>query len=339
MHSSDHPHLSLEADAARWLARRDRGLSAEEHEAYRRWVQDDPRHEAAILRLERAWARFDALQAVRPEAGGAPDPDLLAPRRDHRWWWPSLVAAAAIVVALLVLRPEPAGPIVTSRGVVVHPAARSQPLADGSSVALPEDAEIEVSFTREQRSVRLVRGRAFFTIAKDAARPFIVTADAFAVRAVGTAFAVQLSEDAVSVLVTEGNVQLQVARGASDVPAGACELPRLAAGQEASMRMPGAGEAIPAVEVRDVGATEIDQALAWRSVRLEFADVPLQDVVGEFNRFNSRKLVIEDAPTRGIVVGGTFRADNVDPFVRLLDVGFDISARPRGDEIVLRRRP
>jgi ferric-dicitrate binding protein FerR (iron transport regulator) len=37
------------------------------------------------------------------------------------------------------------------------------------------------------------------------------------------------------------------------------------------------------------------------------------------------------------VVGGNFRADNVDAFVRLLDSSFGVTAFPRGSEIVLRR--
>jgi transmembrane sensor len=60
-------------------------------------------------------------------------------------------------------------------------------------------------------------------------------------------------------------------------------------------------------------------------------------VVAEFNRYNLRKLTIADAETAAIVVGGNFRADKVDSFVRLLDSGFGVSARPDGNQIVLSR--
>ena len=73
--------------------------------------------------------------------------------------------------------------------------------------------------------------------------------------------------------------------------------------------------------------------------RLEAESIEImRDVVAEFNRYNARKLVVGDRATADILVGGNFRADNVDSFVRLLDVGFGVAAAPHGDEIVLRRR-
>jgi transmembrane sensor len=59
--------------------------------------------------------------------------------------------------------------------------------------------------------------------------------------------------------------------------------------------------------------------------------------VGSFNRYNRRKLRLSDDEIAGLLVGGNFRADNVDAFVRLLDSGFGIAAVPQGDEIVLQR--
>ena len=91
-------------------------------------------------------------------------------------------------------------------------------------------------------------------------------------------------------------------------------------------------------EIREVTPDEIAQALAWQTMRLEFNNLPLRDVVAEFNRYNSRKLLIEDRDTGNILVGGSFRADNVEPFVRLMDLGFGVTSTARGRDVVLRRR-
>ena len=40
-----------------------------------------------------------------------------------------------------------------------------------------------------------------------------------------------------------------------------------------------------------------------------------------------------------LLVGGTFRADNIDGFVRLLEASFGVTAEVHGDEIVLRKEP
>jgi transmembrane sensor len=91
------------------------------------------------------------------------------------------------------------------------------------------------------------------------------------------------------------------------------------------------------LQVHEVTPAEIERALSWQGLRLEFVDMPLGDVVAEFNRYNLRKLVVGDAKTAAILVGGNFRADNVDAFVRLLDSSFGVTAFQRGSAIVLRR--
>ena len=50
------------------------------------------------------------------------------------------------------------------------------PLEDGSVADLNRGAAIEVSFTKDFRRIKLVRGEARFSVAKNPARPFIVEA-------------------------------------------------------------------------------------------------------------------------------------------------------------------
>jgi transmembrane sensor len=325
--------------ASVWLARRDRGLSPEEQDAYLDWLYQDPLHGRAILQLERVWASLNLLAEWRPTHSALPNPDLLAPRRPSRLYWISTALAAAAVTFAFHLwlprRPEIAAP---HRGAIIHPGPERRLLEDGSIVELNTGARIEVRFTPEERGVRLVGGEAHFTVAKNPARPFVVSADKISVRAVGTAFSVALNREAVSVLVTEGKVRLDETPAApAGEPVAARELSSLSAGQQAVISTQANRPAVP--EVREVSPSEIERALSWQGLRLEFVDMPLADVVAEFNRYNLRKLVVEDPQTRGILIGGNFRADNVETFVRLLDSVFGVTAVPRGNEIVLRRAP
>ena len=326
--------------AAQWLARRDRGLTATEQDAYLQWLREKPEHGATIARLEQTWRRLDPLRKWRPAHSPRPNPDLLAPRPRRRRLWlagtAALAAAAALVVATVLWRPQPpAGP--RPGTAVIHPGPEHMALEDGSVVELKAGARVEVQFTPAERRVRLVSGEAHFIVAKNPRRPFIVAANNISVRAVGTAFSVQLGRAAVSVLVTEGKVRLDQAidgGGDASLPR---ELSPLVAGQQAVVSTDDAAGG-PALQIRELTPAEIERALAWQGPRLEFVDMRLSEVVAEFNRYNARKLVVGDRATADILVGGNFRADNVDSFVRLLDVGFGVAAVPRGDEIVLRRR-
>jgi transmembrane sensor len=328
----------IDSAATQWLARRDRGLTPAEQDAYLQWLQETPAHGSKIARLERAWSRLDALRHWHPAHSSHPNPDLLAPPRRRRWIAPAFFAAAAALAFVAATwwtgTPDPAN----RRGATIHPRPQQIALEDGSLVELNADAQIETHFTAERRTIRLVRGEAHFAVAKDITRPFVVLADTFSVRAVGTAFAVDLNEDEISVLVTEGKVQLdEMLPHAGRTPA-IRELSGIVAGQEAIVRMRLADPSEPRFRIRDITPAEIQTSLAWQTMHLEFVDMPLREVAEEFNRYNGRKLIIEDRATGEIVIGGSFRADNIEPFVRLLDLGFGVSSYPRGNDIVLRRR-
>ena len=331
------PNSEVIETAAQWLARRDRGLAAAEQDAYLQWLMVSPVHGVAISRLEKTWRALDQLEKWRPVHTRQPNPDLLAPPRRHYWRWPVAFAAAAMVVFTLTTwvprSVEPAAP----RHAIIHPGPERLTLEDGSIVELNAGAKVEVAFTPAERRVQLVRGEAHFTVAKNPARPFIVSADKLSVRAVGTAFSVSLNSEAVSVLVTEGKVRLDERDTAvENVDCGPRGLSSISAGQQAVVKMN--QTALPLVpEVREVTPSEIERALSWQGLRLEFVDMPLADVVAEFNRYNQRKLVVHDARTGAMLVGGNFRADNVDSFVRLLDAGFGVAAVSRGNEVVLSR--
>jgi len=332
--------------AAQWLARRDRGLTAAEQDAYLQWLREDPRRGVVIAQQEKAWGMLDQLSEWRPKHSPQPNPDLLAPPGRRRAYWLAGVAAAVAVAAVAIwvsVGPaRPAGRIHPQ--AIIHPGAERLALEDGSVIELNAGAKVDVHFVPAERRVQLLRGEAHFTVAKDPARPFVVSAGKVAVRAVGTAFSVALNQQAVSVLVTEGKVRVTEPGARSGDPAGPGAEPSgappapqvfLSAGQMAVIALATDAPAMPAVQ--EVTPAEVERALSWQGMRLEFVDMPLGDVVAEFNRYNRKKLVIADGATAGILVGGNFRADNVESFVRLLGASFGVTAFPHGDEIVLRK--
>lgn len=92
------------------------------------------------------------------------------------------------------------------------------------------------------------------------------------------------------------------------------------------------------VLVRSVPLAQAREMLTWSTGMLAFHDAPLSEVAAEFNRFNTRKLVVADADAAALRIGGSFRWDNEDAFVRLLEAGFPIRAEQGVDHITLRTR-
>jgi len=345
---------SSAASAAAWLAERDAGLSPLDERKFAAWRAADPRHEAAVARLERAWTALQPLRDFRPAAVRHPDRDLLAgPVRGGIFAFPAPLRAAALAAAALV--------VVAAGWWALRPAATSAPdavyattvggyervmLADGSVLELNGDTAAEVHFTAAERRVGLARGEAHFTVAKNPARPFRVEAGGVAVRAVGTAFNVRLGARDVEILVTEGKVAVSDAGPAlAAVPPRGERNPQTGAPTSGGPTVLSANERLvvgPAhgAAVERVSPAAMRDALAWQSPRLVFVDTPLAEVVAQFNRRNAMQLELADADSvlAALPVGGSFRAENVEAFVRLLESGGDVTVdRADAARLVLRR--
>jgi transmembrane sensor len=318
--------------AAQWLARRDRGFTPAEQDAYLQWLRSDARHGAAMARLEKTWQALDVLASWQPEHSARPNPDLLAvPRRRVRWVVPAWLSAAAVLtVGFFLYQARTVETVPTPPAGPVAPAYERRVLADGSVIETNHGAVVTVDYSDAERSVRLVQGEAHFTVAKDAARPFVVQAGQMRIWALGTVFNVRLEPERVEVLVTEGRVRV-------DPPATsgpAVEPPLLEAGQRAIITLQ---DAVLQSVVAQVDAAEIAATLAWQPRWLDFADAPLIEVLAEFNRQGGPRLVLADPALAQLRVGGSFRADNADGFVRLLETGFGVQAERTPTRTILRK--
>ncbi|MFI5335635.1 MAG: FecR family protein [Opitutales bacterium] len=320
--------------ASAWLARRDRGMTPREQDEYLRWLLENKSHPEAMARAEATLRRMLRLSAWQYECSAEPNPDLLArPRQRNRWRWPA--AAAAAVAAALVLASwwhPPVGRAAVAPKTYLR-VNDHVVLPDGSRAELRDGTRLDVLYREGIRRVRLTGGEAQFYVQKDPSRPFVVEAGGVAVRALGTVFTVQLGREAVAVLVTEGKVRVGATEsGPESTPVragGVGEPVVVVAGQRALVRL-AAVTASPAVAA--VSPEEISQALEWREPRLQFNETPLADAVAEFNRRNRHQLVLGDAALGAKRIGGSFRPDNVEGFVRLLTITLGVQTVSHGPE-------
>lgn len=327
--------------AAEWLAQRDAGLTPAQAAELARWRAADPAHDAAYRRAEAA----QHLLARLPEAPGAAAmlaelsrlPPVGRARRLPLRWPAFAVLAAAACVALAVWLRLPSRDFSHATFATAADQHRSIELPDGSTLVLNGGSAVEVAFQPAERRVDLREGEAHFYVARDAARPFLVGAGLVTVRAVGTAFNVRRSAQAVEVLVTEGKVQ--VSRGTTDAGASPSGDPLLlVAGQRAVID--GTSTAHFVRNTAPSASTDAADAAAWHAPRLVFRSTPLAEVVARFNAYNRVQIAIADPELAERSVGGTFDGDNADAFINLLTAGGDIRVeRISSTRVVLHRAP
>lgn len=332
---------TLRETAAHWAVRRDRGLSAAESIEFELWLAADDRHAAALRRAAGAWSVLDRLS----ESVAAP---VLAAAARRRVFWRrtitlgSLAAAAALLLGGFLAWRTPASAPPSSVVTAAAAGPRELTLSDGTIVQINTGGEVLERFTAAERSVRLARGEAHFAVTKDLARPFVVYAGSLRVRAVGTAFNVNLQAERIEVLVTEGRVQLGSAAPASPAGAGPAAatpaLPLVEAGERAVVAGQSAAGA-PVVTVSRVDGAEISRKLAWQAPLLRLGGATLAEIVLEFQRRSGQRVVLADPTLAQLRVGGRFRADDAAGFASLMAATLDLEVERADDgTLVLREK-
>ena len=113
-------------------------------------------------------------------------------------------------------------------------------LADGSWLILDTETRLRVRLGRERRAIALEHGRAYFDVASDVLRPFVVNAGNRDVVVTGTAFDVQRANENVSVTLERGHVFVRacIRRERAYLFAGTWRSHRLCAKRAAAPRPP-----------------------------------------------------------------------------------------------------
>lgn len=333
----------MEDHAIMWLTERDDLFSPVREREFAQWLAADSRHAATVVRLEQTLGLLNELPEFRAELNAKFDrvapvvpfssaPAGQAPARRVRRWPQKLAwtgAAAALALGALTAWHTLQQPAEARYQTAAVGYQRAR-LDDGSTLELNAASAVRVKFTAAERSLKLDTGEACFAVTHDSARPFIVSAGEIAVRAVGTVFNVRyVAEGGVEVTVTEGKVRVGQFGPAS---AAAESATLVSAGQR--FLLP---KHAPPHPVEQVDPTSLWAALAWQSTLVDFADAPLADVVARFNSRSRIQIILDDDKIGDRRIGGTFRLDEAETFVRLLGRDGEIVCEHRNEsEIHLR---
>jgi transmembrane sensor len=309
----------IEARAAEWLvARRVRDdWNADRQAELDAWLEESPLRRVAYLRLEGAWGRTLRLRALHQPERAAP-----AEKRPSALLKSILGAVAMIILAtgaaVYALQPR-AQTYATALGE--H---RTVALDDGTRIDLNTDTVLRVLAEGAQRTAWLDRGEAFFQVKHSAARPFLVVAGTKRITDLGTEFLVRRNRDHLEVDVVKGRIKFEVDDEYAHKPALLTSGDTVVADGN-SLFMP------------KKSAEVLTRELGWRRGVLIFDATPLADAASEFNRYNDSKIIIADDETARLSLGGTFRTNDGEAFVRVAQEVLGLHIRRFGNETVISR--
>jgi transmembrane sensor len=315
-------------EAAAWVARLDgREPAAAERATFDDWIARDPAHAAAYAEALRTWRDLAAMRGSEQYRALLGTPTLrermVSALRGPRW--AALAVGLAAIVAFVWLgfsldvlpflhRPTQ---VATQLAEV-----REMTLPDGTRIVLGAQSQIDFLVTGKTRHATVISGDAFFAVAHDATRPFVVATGDYTVRVLGTQFEIRRRPDTVRVAVSEGRVAVKRV----DM-------------EDASVLMSGAAWTAGSggVEVRPVDAMDVG---AWRSGRLVYDNAALRDIVADANRYTRSHIVVVDPQLETLRLTTSFRTSQVDGMVETLQAALPLAAERRANgDILLRARP
>jgi len=272
-------------EAAQWFAIMRRGATTlEERRAFDLW-RADAGNQRALDAMHELWGELAVLKS-RP-----------VPQRRPALNRRALMAAGVaglIVGGSALLLPRLFRTQVTT-GIGEQ---QTRALPDGSVMAVNVDSRVDYDFS-QHRNIHMDDGEAAFYVRKDPDRPFIVTAGAYDVRAVGTAFNVRRRGDSTEVSVSEGVVAI-ISREDGR------ELIRLRAGEMSVL------PSSPPPKLPAVVTVPVDTVAQWRMRVIEYDDVPVGTLIAELNRFYDRPLRIDDNALAGRRITVRLRVEDRD---------------------------
>jgi transmembrane sensor len=287
-------------EAGEWIQRLNESTDPLLAEDWLKWCQSDPENLPAFEGIQAVWDGFSVVtpaRAARSRIAWAAAAGIL------------IVAGAATWFGLRYSAEQVFDTAISEQ--------RMETLSDGSRLDLAPDSRVSVRFTRAAREVRLDRGEAFFTVAHNIARPFVVHVNGLTVTAVGTAFDVRAGPSSTEVTVSEGRVSV----GPANAPA---------TGAGVGERVTFSGHA------RRLSVAAVDPRIAdsWRDGTLQYVGEPLEDVVSDVNRYSRRKIAVAPALLQSRFTG-TVSTANVGDWLAALQQIFSVDVVDRGSNGIL----
>lgn len=175
-------------------------------------------------------------------------------------------------------------------------------LADGTKVWLNAESEMEfpTAFIGEERVVSLT-GEAYFEVAKDPSKPFLVKVNGTIVEAVGTAFNINThwKQGQVKTILTEGEIKVSEGKIVKFV-------------QEGYASVSGGGAV-------NIEKADLEEALAWKDGYFYFNGKNLKEIMEEIARWYNVDLKFEMNVSEERYKGGIKRTESIESVCRMIE--------------------
>lgn len=289
--------------------------SVEETQAVENWLSEDAKNKSELEKIEQIWSSSTSLsdfESIDLAKNWSQVQSKLnkegETRKSHFWKYAAAILLIA-TVSFLILQP---GEVVMKQ-TLAYDGPKQVTLPDGSEVWLNKGASLDYpeSFASRSREVTL-KGEAFFEVAHNPEKPFIVTADGTTTEVLGTSFNIKEGEGEVLQLVLEtGKVRFTKDRKRAT----------LAPGDMINVDAQG----------NITKTTNTDRNfISWKTKKLVFENTPMTEVVGDISKLYGVVLEITDKDFLNCPLTTTFQNETLEEVMETIEMLFNIEVKQSG---------
>lgn len=295
------------------------------------WVLADPEHKKQFIAFKKAWTlsgieqsttTVDVEKLWAETAAQLFKEEQVAPKvvalKSKRRPWMAIAASIAILLALGIWFLLPASKQSLMASTTTE--SKSVQLPDGSTVILNRASSLRYTLNKETQTREIaLTGDAFFEVARDLSKPFVISAGPVEVQVLGTAFYVDAREQ-------EAEIQVIVESGTVEVRANT-QKDTLEANDKAIFNKTTAE--LKEVENKDSNFN------ALKTKTLVFENNTLEEVLFVLSRQYNVSLINTIKDSSGCILNGTFKDKKLEEILDYLKETFRINYSIDGDRVTL----
>lgn len=273
--------------------------------------------EVAAIDLDAEWNLFDKQTAMQTEAKII---KLRKAKKSKFTIYQVVAAVAAIFVVsfglVFLFNPQ-------TNELVAENTLIESSLPDGSIISLNTQSTLEYpkKFNKHSRKVEL-KGEAFFKVAHNPEKPFVIETGKLKIEVVGTEFNVNAKKPNgdIEVIVASGIVRVYTMADKSD-----------------SVMLYAGDEAVFDNKQKEIQKKQNNDVnyLAWKTKKLVFEDISLQDIVRTLNKTYNANIVIKSSSIKKCKLSNNFDNQSLESVLNVLKATLDLKIKKQGTAFLI----
>ncbi|RBQ31741.1 siderophore-interacting protein [Arcobacter sp. FW59] len=292
---------SIEEQAAYFFTCKKDGFTRNQELEFKTWIEESIEHKKAFEKVEKLQSLFSSLpKNIKSNISQKVHQDIKNRKRFRKENLFKIAASFTLIIVSLFAINE------YMNFGIKHTYTTNQEikeifLPDGSKVVVDAKTKLDIKYYNDKREVNISDGKAFFDVAPNPNKPFIVNASMIKVEVLGTNFEVKNDKEQITVDVISGKVKVQQNKNNEFK-----ELAILTKGKHISFDKQSGKVVLKDIDVRNIAS--------WKDGILFFQDYSLEKAINEFNKYQDINVIMQK-DIKNYYVSGSFSIHDMDKFM------------------------